>query len=122
MVKVRLSVLDLELIKVLFINPNLTLTFDPATLIHISALIHANLMRKSYHELCPVLANTDLQKSFIVAYKTLLGGAQTVCFPPETVVDLRRTLVREWNHFPWIFFHRPGNSLKNTCKAVIAWI
>ena len=79
-------------------------------------------MRKSYHELCPVLANTDLQKSFIVAYKTLLGGAQTVCFPPETVVDLRRTLVREWNHFPWIFFHRPGNSLKNTCKAVIAWI
>ena len=79
-------------------------------------------MRKSYHELCPLLANTDLQNSFIVAYKTLLGGAQTVCFAPETVVDLRRTLVRESNHFLWIFSQRLGNSLENTCEAAIAWI
>ena len=46
LVKIRLSVLDLELTQVLFINPDLTLTFDPATLtlIKIKAFINANLM------------------------------------------------------------------------------
>ena len=52
MVKIRFQGLDLELIKVLFINPNVTLTFDPATLtlVHIQALIYANLMCESYQD------------------------------------------------------------------------
>ena len=46
MVKIRLPVLDLKLIKVVFINPDLTLTFDTATLtlIQIQVLIYAHLM------------------------------------------------------------------------------
>ena len=60
MVKVRLSVFDLKPVKVLFINPDLTLTFDPATLtlVQILALIYANLMCESYQDSRLLLANT----------------------------------------------------------------
>ena len=61
LVKIRLLVLDLEQRQVLFINHDLTLTFDPATLtfIEIKAFINANLMCKSNQDSFPLLAITD---------------------------------------------------------------
>ena len=70
LVNIRLPVLDLELIQVFFINLDLTLTLDPATLtlIQIKAFINANLMCKSNQDSFPLLAITDPQKSPIDAY------------------------------------------------------
>ena len=70
LVKIRLPVLDLELTQVLFINPDLTLTFDPATLtfVKIQALINANLMCKIYQNSSLLMATTDLQTPNLVAY------------------------------------------------------
>ena len=70
MVNIRLPVLDLKRSKVAFINPNLTLTFDPATLtlVRTKALTNTNLMCKNYQDYCPLLTISDLPKSPIVAY------------------------------------------------------
>ena len=70
LVKIRLWVLDLELIQVLFKNHVLTSTFDPTTLTltHIKNVINANLMCKSNQDTFPLLAITDPQKSPIDAY------------------------------------------------------
>ena len=70
MVKIRLPVLYLKLIKVLFINPDLTLTFDPAilTLVQLQALIFANLMCESNQDSSPLLATSKPQTSPFVAY------------------------------------------------------
>ena len=70
LVNIWLPVLDLEPIQVLFINLDLTLTLDPATLtlIQIKALIDANLMCKSNQDTFPLLATTDPPKSHIDAY------------------------------------------------------
>ena len=74
MVKIRLPILDLKLIEDLFIHPDLTLTFDPATLtlVQILALIYVNLMCESYQDSRPLLATTKPQTFVIVGYKTLL--------------------------------------------------
>ena len=70
MVNIRIPVLDLKRLKVVFIKPDLTLTFDPATLtlVQILALIYANLMCESYQDSCTLLATTKPQTSPIVAY------------------------------------------------------
>ena len=70
MVKIRLPVLDLKLIEAVFINPGLTLTFDPATLtlVQIQALIYANLISLSYQDSCPLLATTKPETFSIAAY------------------------------------------------------
>ena len=70
LVKIRLSVLDLELIQVLLKNPYLTLTFDPATvtLKKKKAFINANLMCKSKQDFFPLLAITNVEKSPFDAY------------------------------------------------------
>ena len=70
LVKIRLSVLDLELTQDLFLNPDLTLTFDPATLTLIKnkAFINANLMCKNNQDSFTLLAIIDPQKSLFNAY------------------------------------------------------
>ena len=70
MVKVRLSVLDLELIKVLFTNPNLALTFDPATLtlVRLKSLMNANVIREIDQNRCPLLYLIDSLKCHTVAH------------------------------------------------------
>ena len=70
LVKIRRSVLDLELTQVLFINPDLTLTFDPATftLIQFKAFINANLMCSSNQDPFPLLASNDPHNSPFDAY------------------------------------------------------
>ena len=70
MVKIRLPVLDLKRIKFLFINPDLTLMFDLATLtlVQLQALILANLICESYQDSCPLLATSKPQTSPIFAY------------------------------------------------------
>ena len=64
----------------MFVKPNLTLTFDPATLtlVQILALIYVNLMCESYQDSRHLLATTIPQTFVIVGYKTLLGGTHTV--------------------------------------------
>ena len=101
LVTIRLWVLDLELIQVLFINPGLTLTFDPVTftLIQIEAFINAIVMCKSYQDSSPLLAITDPQKAPFDAYFKLLGRTQTVCSTPET-----------WQIFGARFFWNRTNS------------
>ena len=87
MVKIRLPVLGLKLIKVLFINPDLTMTFDPATLTLVQlALIFANRMCESYQDFCPPLATTK-PKTSIVAYLTTSYMNLYGYWAPETVVD-----------------------------------
>ena len=63
MVKIRLSVLDLEPIKILFTNSDLNLTFDPSTLasVQLKALFNANLMCEIDHDPCPPLVVIDRQ-------------------------------------------------------------
>ena len=39
---------------------------------------------------------------------------------PQTLADLRRALVREWNQIPQAFFQRLVNSMRARCQAVIA--
>jgi len=80
MVNIRHPVLDLKRFKVEFIKPDLTLTFDPATLtlVQILALIYANLMCESYQDSHLLLATTNPQTFVIVGYKTLLGGTLAV--------------------------------------------
>ena len=78
MVNIRLPVLDLKRFKVVFIERDLTLTFDPATLTQILALIYANLMCESYQDSHLLLATTNPQTFVIVGYKTLLGGTLAV--------------------------------------------
>ncbi len=70
LVKFQVSVLDLELIQVLFKNPDLTLTFDPATLtlIKIKVFINVNLMCKNNQDSFTLLAIIDPQKSPFNAY------------------------------------------------------
>ena len=73
LVRIRRSVLDLELIQVAFINPDLTLTFDPATLtmIQIKPFINADLMCKSNQDPYLLQAINDPRKSIFNAYYTL---------------------------------------------------
>ena len=40
--------------------------------------------------------------------------------PLQTVADLRRALVREWNRIPQAFFQRLVGSMRTRCQAVIA--
>ena len=70
LVKIRLSVLDLELTQVLFTNSDLTLTFDPATLtlIKIKVFNNVNLMCKNNQDSFTLLAIIDPQKSPFNAY------------------------------------------------------
>ena len=86
----------------MFKNPDLTLTFDPATLTltKIKVFIIVNLMCKNNQDFFTLLAIIDPQKSPFNAYQTLLGGTQAVFSTPETVLDLRRPLFLEWNQFP----------------------
>ena len=74
------SIFDFRFFKVVFIKPDLTLTFDPATLtlLQILALIYANLMCESYQDSHLLLATTNPQTFVIVGYKTLLGGTLAV--------------------------------------------
>ena len=62
------------------IIPDLTLTFDPATLtlVQILALIYANLMCEIYQDSRLLLATTKPKTFVIVGYKTLLGGTLAV--------------------------------------------
>ena len=80
MVNIRLPVLDIKRFKVVFIKPDLTLTFDPATLtlVQILALIYVNLMCESYQDSRPLLATIKPQTFVIVGYKTLLWETHTV--------------------------------------------
>ena len=74
MVNIRLPVLDLKRFKVVFIKPDFTLTFDPATLtlVQILAFIYVNLMYESYQDSRPLLATTKRQTFVIFGHKTLL--------------------------------------------------
>ena len=101
LVTLRLWVLDLELIQVLFLNPGLTLTFDPVTftLIQFEAFINPIVMCKSNQDSSPLLAITDPQKAPFDAYFTLLGRTQTMCSTPET-----------WHIFDACFFLNRTNS------------
>ena len=70
LVKIQLSVLDLDVIQVLFKHPDLTLTFDPATLtlIKIKVFNNVNLMCKNNQDSFTLLAIIDPQKSPFNAY------------------------------------------------------
>ena len=122
MVNIRLPVLDLKRFQVLFIKPDLTLTFDLATLtlLQILALINAYLMCESYQDLHLLLATTKPQTFVIDGYKTLLGGTRTAVALQKQWQIRGVPWFRNGTHVVKFFFPLLGNFLKTSCHSVIA--
>ena len=68
MVNIRLPVLDLKRFKVVFIKPDLTLTFDQSTLtsVQLKALINANVVCENDQDPFPPLVVIDPQSLLLL--------------------------------------------------------
>ena len=67
MAEIRPSVLDLKPIKIVFTKPDLTLTFDPSTLISVQkALINANIVCENDQDPIPPLVVIDPQSLLLL--------------------------------------------------------